>query len=217
MTFPSIESTTGNAATSGANGKTVTLPATITAGNKLVVIISTTYDYTYSASGWTLIGRSYDGTYTLRNCHVFTKTADGTEDGTTVEFIGGVGLVSGHYVAFSIQNANDVEAAFVAMGYSAKANPANISPSWGAADGLCIAFAISGTSGNPTAAPSGYSGYSELENTSSCDSASAYKQITASSEDPGEFTCSNSTWLCATVAIKGSIVVSNSLFFGSNF
>jgi len=217
MPAPSIVSTTGQAATTGANGKDVTLPATINAGNTIVIVASTTYDNTYSLSGFTLVARVYGSSYSGRNCHVFKKTADGTEGGTTVTMSGGAGAVIGTYVAYALDSASgDVEATFADLGFTVANNPPSISPSWGAAPGLCASFVASTSSGNPSAAPSGYTGYSEYESAAQ-DGASAYKEISASSEDPGSFTASNSAWICATVAIKGAASQFNNLLFGSPF
>lgn len=190
----------------------VTLPSTVNAGNTLVVVLGIMSAPAITPpAGWTEKLDTSPGTGTRLG--VYTKTADGTEGGTSISF---TNSSSGEckYQAYALgSTTGSVETATGFTSFGAN-DPPSITPSW-SGDTLYLA-AIFGTGGNPSAAPSGYSGYSEHENASG-DAAIAYK-TGSGTENPGAFTASSSTWASLTVAIQGSTATAaNNIFFGCNF
>jgi hypothetical protein len=91
---------------------------------------------------------------------------------------------------------------------SSTPNPPSVTPSWGAADALVIATSASDNSGSASfsAYPASYSLYqanAAVGTSSTPTLATAAREITTTSEDPGAYTIgANDQWVCATIAIK---------------
>ncbi len=191
----------------------VTLPSPINAGNTIVVVLGImSANAITPPAGWTEKLDTAPGTGRLG---VYTKTADGTEDGTSISFTNG-STGECKYQAYALDSATgSVETATGYTSFGAN-DPPSITPSWSGDTMYLAAIFNPGGNGNPSAAPSGYSGYSEHENAIG-DAAIAYK-TGSGTENPGAFTASSSTWANLTVAIQGSTATAaNNLFFGCNF
>ncbi len=207
MTFPTV--TSYNTVTEGNTTyttHTVTLPATVNAGDLLFMIGYVGNSTTITApSGWSTL--SNDG---IR--FAFYKTAVGNEDGTTVTFTTSASR-SAISTTYSIGSWDSTPAIGT---WTSGTNPPSLTSGFGAVDTLWLA-AIHTINNTPTAAPSGYSGLT----TSSAQYGSqqwgmAYKTANASSEDPGAFTVGAGTPYSNTFAIKGASA-NNALFFGGDF
>ena len=204
MTYPSIRSyATGSDVAD--TTPDVTLPATIGAGDLLLLVGSVSASITITApSGWSTLSNT--GQH-----FAFYKTAVGDEDGTVITF----GLSSGLNASWIVYSIQDWEGTPAIGTWTSGINPPSLTSGFGSVETLWIAFAAD-QSYNFTAAPSGYSGLINYLNIVVV--GSAYKQSTASSEDPGVFTESGNgfTRYSNTIAIKG-VSANNALFFGGDF
>lgn len=204
MTYPSIRSSaTGSDSTD--TTPDVTLPATISAGDLLLLVGSLSGSVTITApSGWSTLSNT--GQH-----FAFYKIAVGSEDSTVITFTLSSGQ-SASWIVYSIQDWVDTPAIGT---WTSGINPPSLTSGFGAVETLWIAFARDQVY-NFTAAPSGYSGLINYSSTITV--GSAYKQSTASSEDPGVFTESGNGFVrySNTIAIKG-VSANNALFFGGDF
>lgn len=212
MTFPTIVSSSGMQSSGTTSPHSAAIPSPCNSGNLIVILVAIPSSTSISTpTGFTQV---YEGSVLSgHRFAVFKKISDGTEGGTNASFTGGA--TRSHNAVYVLSSiSGDVEISTATSG-SGSPNPPSITPTW-TVDTLYLAFGsdVSGIT-NPSAAPSGYSGYSELEHIS-IDSEVAYK-TGSGTEDPGTFTAGGSVaWMAATIAIK-SATPTNNLFFGSNF
>lgn len=204
MTFPSIRSSTCSASPSLRTSHDFTLPATISAGDLLLLFGSMDSSSTITGpAGWSTVLNN--GTNFL-----FTKTADGTEDGTSVTITTSTGknnTING-YAVYGHKGSPVVSSVSNSM------NPPSLTSGFGAVDTLWIAVAQSGVT-SITAAPTNYSGL--ITASAYNKSGSAYRELSAASEDPGAFSGGGIAPMAAfVIAIEGALPA-NGLFFGSNF
>lgn len=214
MTYPTIVSSTGMSSAGNSSPYSVTLPSPINAGNTIVVVLEIANGIAITPpAGFT---EKLDASPGLgARIGVYTKTADGTEDGTSISFTNG-STGECKYQAYALDSTTgSVETATGYTSFGAN-DPPSITPSWSGDTLYLAAIFNTGGSGNPSAAPSGYSGYSEHENAIG-DAAIAYK-TGSGTENPGAFTASSAIWANLTVAIQGSTATAaNNIFFGCNF
>lgn len=213
MSFPIVETSSSGGNTTATTSHLVTLPSGIVSGNLLLIFIglsATGAAITTPPTGWTVLFNDFD--FNALTSYGIYRVADGTE-GTTVTITSPDTAQSG-YNAYRISGMTvdvpQVNSKALGLG-STTANPAALSPSWGISDTLWFAVALySGSSSPPTVStfPTGYSG--GLDNGSTTAGAnygrcaSAYKQSTASSENPGVFTFNTTAGSTAyTVAVRG--------------
>lgn len=173
-----------------------TLPATINAGNLIVICAGSNDNALTPPVGWatkaTIGAALYYG-------KIITKVADGTEGGTSVTW----STSSGKYVGFAVhvlQDAGDIEVAST-YGYAANPDPPSLTPSWGSADYLWIAVARQWNV-DIAGGPSGYSNYADNYASGRDNMATAEKSSTASSENPGTFSSGTGYYWAATIAVK---------------
>ena len=150
--------------TGGANATTTAampLPATVSAGDLLVIFITSPTKTATTPSGWTLAGTaSYSYTYGTGNSYIFTKIAVGTEGGTTqnIVFSGGDDW-SGQ--SFSIQNGASVEVISFGPVYTGAAtntfNAPSVTPLYTGGRLLINCYGVLATSGitSVTSVPAG--------------------------------------------------------------
>jgi hypothetical protein len=171
----------------------VTMPATVNAGNTLLVIVAFGADRTITVpSGWTAvdyIAASSNGGGT----GVYKKTADGTEDGATVNW-----TASASVLAASVAYALDLPNGTIEVAKTnAARNPPSITPTGGSLERIFIATdACYGclNTGAYTGAPSGYGGFIQAQTSASSSGSTGDRTIvaahvikTASTEDPDAF------------------------------
>ena len=213
MAFPTIVSSSGMQSSGTTSPHSAAIPSPCNSGNLIVILVA--IPNSTSISTPTGFSQVYEGSVLSgHRFAVFKKISDGTEGGTNVSFTGGA--IRSHNAVYVLGNISGAVEISTATAYSEFPNPPSITPTW-TVDTLYLAFCsdLYGIS-NPSAAPSGYSGYSELESGSAIDSAVAYK-TGSGTEDPGTFTAgAAASWMAATIAIK-SATAANNLFFGSNF
>jgi hypothetical protein len=214
--FPTVAATNSSNTQSGTS-HTVSLPASISSGDLLIVFFSayngvpTSITATYPA-GWTKL---YENTSQPSDLHPSNfsaayKTADGTEGSSISVTTGGVNAETAH-ISYRITGWDSnvpPEAPAAASGGSTTPNPPSLTPSWGAADTLWLATAVSGfTTATVSSIPTNYTNNININSSpgSTLRLASARRELNASSEDPGTFTFSvSSQWRAGTVGIKPS-------------
>jgi len=187
----------------------VSMPATVDAGDLLIVLFTNDGNATVTTpGGWSLLASDDN---TAVRCSVYYKIAVGDEDGTTVNFA----TSPSEQAAAQVYRITDwhgttpPEISTAATGTSNRPNPASLDPAgWDVADTLWIAVAGQdrGNQDGPTAYPAYYTdGISTLssDTTDSCRTHSARRVLAAASEDPGAFTIPVSEeWVAFTIAVR---------------
>ena len=210
--FPVIESTMAANETGVNTATNVTMPATVNAGDLLLVILagwnsSNAVNWT-TPSGWTLLG-SLVGGGTMRRLGVYYKVADGAEDGTSVNWVSSVNAFNAWVVYRITGYSGTPEVSTGTTGTSSAPDSGSLSPSWGTQDTLWISCCgvQNSTSTAQASAPSGYAALTQVAAISSGQDvprcSSAHRLLRASSEDPGAFGTSGPGWAAYTIAIRG--------------
>jgi tRNA threonylcarbamoyladenosine modification (KEOPS) complex Cgi121 subunit len=136
--FPGIVNSNTNSESSNTTSHTVNLPASIVAGNVLIVfaVINATSSLT-TPTGWTAIVNT---TTPSRTHIIIAKVATGSEGSTlTVAGSGSQLMASASYQVSGAFDAN-LAVSTVASGSSAAPQPSSLSPSWGSAKTLWFSF-----------------------------------------------------------------------------
>lgn len=197
MTFPVVAGTNTSTQTS-ATSHTVNLPASIAAGDLLIVLFGwpATADDVSTPSGWTQFMNVLNNT----RLYGFYRVADGGE-GSTLTVTSSSSAASRHN-SYRITGYQGTLEVATATGSSTTPNPPNLAPSWGAEDTLWIAAAHNSNTTADIAAPTNYGNLLEAF-LSPFEMNSARRELNASSEDPGTFAnASNAQWQAATIAIR---------------
>lgn len=204
---PTLLSVTQSAFNSNTTSHAVQMPATVNAGDLLVVgVMIAAETYPIAASGFTSIGSS--GRATSIKVQYFYKIAAGTEGGTTVDFStspSAIRMVAQvHRIQSGTFHASTAPQGQFDNGNSNTPNPPNLSPSWGSASTLWLigtgVTGASSVSSFPTAnnnnSQAGTGG--ALRVIASCTDATV-----AASLDPGTFGIASSLdWVAATIGIR---------------
>lgn len=197
----------------------VTMPGTVNAGDLLIVLLATVgATNPATPSGWASVGTQVNGT----NSHisVFSKTADGTEDGTTVDFTVAGGSVGAAHVYRIPAGSWDTGASVaISTGTTAAGNPdpGAVTPTQvGRFIAIACAAEQSGI-GSFNTAHGGYSGFTESHNgTGAADIAivSSYSTgLNTNTENPGAYSGGSITNSAAfTIAIMASAAVAEAAY-----
>jgi len=210
LAAPVVASVTETAFGTDTTNHYVNMPATVNAGDLLIVLFTNDGSATVTTpAGWSLLA-SDDNEPHVR-LSVYYKIAAGTEGGTTVNFItSGVEQAAAQvYRITDWHGTTPPEISTAATGTSTRPNPASLDPAgWDVADTLWLAVAGQdrGDQSGTTAYPASYTdGISTLssEGTASCRTLSARRVLAAASEDPGAFTIPVSEeWVAFTIAVR---------------
>ncbi len=202
-TMSNTESTTNN----------VTMPATVEAGDLLLVLLSTDDASTITTpGGWTAID-SDNGTTVTGS--IFAKIAAGTEDGTSVNFVTSANQKSAAQ-AYRILAADWYGTLATGVNVTttltsattATPNPPSLNPaSWATEKTLWIAYVAGSTYSSITSNPAGFTDNSHINSTTvdttGASASSARRALIADSMDPGTFTMNSSQGSVAyTIAIR---------------
>lgn len=209
MSFPTVAATntTNNAVNNPT--KAINLPASISSGDLLIIVLAA---YATAGavsittpSGWSVLF-SVVGSGNLRRVAGFYKVASGSEGATvSITFSRNVSCAANSYRITGYTGTP--EAGTATTGSSTAPNPPSLSPSWGSGDILWLAVFGNVSPGGTITSPTNYSsGFSVDEGKILI--ASAQRNLTASSEDPGAFTTSSANWAANTIAIQGIPIVS---------
>ena len=209
MAFPTVSDETIEAFATNTTEHLVDMPATVDSGDLLLVMFTNdATDTVTTPTGWTQLFSE------IRSPNVrhggYYKIADGTEGGTTVDFVtsGTETAMAVVYRITSWHGTTPPEVGTFAEATSTTPDPPSLTPSWGAEDTLWIAHfgANDNGTGTVSAFPTSYTnGLSGRANNvaSSCMAGSARRNLNATSDDPGTFTKNNSdAWVANLTAIR---------------
>lgn len=210
MAFPTVQSLI--VANSGTTGTTfvASLPSGLVNGDLCIIFICSDNRATgFSATGWTQRPTTLDQSGTAQKGGILYRYCNGTE-GTTVTVSLGASSAIGA-LSTRITNALNGQipenASTTAVGGGPAVDPPSLSPSWGAADNLWFAVGMTQTSEYATAAPTNYTGLTNSSTAATSAVIAAYRQLNASSENPGAFTTNkNNQNIAQTWAIRPSLV-----------
>lgn len=196
--FPAVSSVARSSTDTASTSHTIQLPPVVDSGDLLLVMIRCASSVTAPSApaGWTLVA-------TRGRTGIYSKTASGSEDGTTVSFTTASSIRTAHH-SYAIKGWNAVESIVNA---SLANDPPSLTPSWGAKNTLW--FAVGGansTNWTPTP-PANYEPMLLGTNPSSavtdrCQIASARRELNATSEDPAGFGGVMTTPETITLAIE---------------
>lgn len=210
MAFPAVQATNTSRQDSNTSTHTVSLPASISSGDLLIIILGmrTTTVTTSAPSGWSTAIAAAGGLGT-HNLSVYYKVASGSE-GASVNVSSSGSTLSSHNSYRITGDNGEVEGSVVAnlTGPSTTPDPSSLSPSWGSDDNLWIALACYDVDSGAATMSSAPTSYSNLLDSSgggdpSKGCSSAERDNATGTEDPSTFTISDSkVWSAGTLAIR---------------
>lgn len=202
-TYPTVLSVTATELTSATTQHLVNMPAAVSTGNLLLAVITNDGSATITTpTDWT---EEYTNSTAALTAYVFSKISDGTEGGTTVDFVtSATEQLSAH--VFRISNWSGSLTNINALATTGSANPPNLTSGFGAVPTLWIVSGHNSSTTTIDAAPTNYTNFLWTASTLSTTGASlatARRELTAASEDPGAFTITGA----ATSVISTTIAV----------
>ncbi len=210
LAAPVVASVTETAFGTDTTDHYVSMPATVNAGDLLIVLFTNDGgDTVTTPTGWTDLASDTRGTAVRLS--VYYKIAAGTEGGTTVNFAtsGSEQAAAQVYRITNWHGTTPPEISTAATGTDTAPDPASLNPAgWDVADTLWLAVAGQnrGDQSGTTAYPASYTdGISTLssDGNKSCRTHSARRVLAAASEDPGAFTIPVSEqWIAFTIAVR---------------
>jgi hypothetical protein len=210
VNYPQLVSTMTDAdSDTSATSQTISLPPTYSAGDLLVLFLSTQTNATgtiNTPSGWTATFQTAGGAGT-QMLAMFYKVATGSEGSTvTVTITASTRLIGNAYaIQAGTYTGTPTYASVGDSGASTSADPPSLTPGAGSTKYLWIAAVACGPGSAPTGLPTGFGNQIDavLTGTSRPTLSSAREELTASSLDPTAFTILSARWITATVAIQG--------------
>jgi hypothetical protein len=206
MAFPQVQTSNYGYNDSAGTSHTVNLPASISAGDLLIIFFGF-YTGTVSVpSGWSQLG-STDANGTNILLATFYKVASGSE-GSTVNVTTGSSCKSDHtsYRITGYAASGYIEKSSATTGTDSSPNPTTLTPSWGSADTLWIAAEANRNdsfTSFPSSHPDNQISGGNTSTSSSSWTATCTDEDAASSNDPGAYTLSTSRyWVAITVGIQ---------------
>src|SRR6185369_13158758 len=194
----------------------VAMPATVNAGDLLLVFFSnrgaSAIATVTTPTGFTQLFSQVNGTgANAVRFGGYVKIAVGNEDGTSVNFATSADQQAAAQV-YGIDadtwtgTLSDVVAGVASTGNSTTINPPALTPSWGSDMTLWLTAAGHGREFALTSSPPNYSN-TERSNSSTatgnCTTLSARRELTAASDDPGNFVIASAfQWVAQTIAVR---------------
>jgi len=205
-----VESSTDSFSATDVTAASIVLPATINAGDLLVIPVAVdgnatlTWDNT-TAGTWTQL---FNDVQTANRLQIMYKIADGTEDGKTLavtisvaqQFVARCFRLSGVQGAISCTATGN-------RGTATSFDPASITAPWGVANNWFLAIAGTDNTVSITGGPTGYSTPDTRISSASGQAglSTAYKSASVATDDPSAFTSSTSIgYVLATVVVRPS-------------
>jgi len=210
MAFPTITATNTTDGTTATTSPVVNLPATVNAGETLLVFFRTdTVGAITFPGGWTEL---FD-LGTNQQTTAAWKLADGTEGGTTITLTtaGGKFAALSWSIAAADPSTTPPESSAGASGFDANPDPDTVTPTGGADDYLWLALmGIEGEQAMPPTYPTNYtenqihanSGTAGAVSTNVRVAAAKRTNLNAASENPGVYTVNvTDDWRAFTFAV----------------
>ena len=214
MAFPQVADITSSTFNNGSGTRALQLPATVDAGDLLLLFVSSESSRTISTppSGFTNLFNTNSG---AGRGALYAKVADGTEDGTTVNIVysGNTAVACRCFriTGFTGDITNDIDVGTAVASSGLTVNPPSVTAGWGSADNLFIVLAAISDTGTPSGTET-ITNYGDYVMTSSgalgsniASIAEWRRELTASSDDPGtssNFSVSMDTTVTNTVVIR---------------
>lgn len=213
MTYPSVNTAGQTTTTTSSSGTThtLTMPASIAAGDLLVAwfeasgITSTSTSIATNVGTWTKVFEVNPAASTQLGV-LFWKWADGSEDGASVVITVGVAFARSIGSVFTISGAYSLNNPFFSANTTNTFDPPSVTAPWGTGENLFIAIAASAINGavNFTGAPTGYSNLTSKTGANSGGIGQASKQSTSATDNPSAFTASGgAVYVSATMVVTG--------------
>jgi len=208
--FPSVATTNTSTSSSRTTSHTVSLPASIAAGDRLICMSGWNESFGATSpswpAGWTQ--KTFQANGSSTSLEVRERFADGSE-GASITVTTSASTRAAH-VCYRITGAHTtlpIEVGTAATGSSANPDPPSLTPSWGADDILWIAIAqtIAGVSytGDPASYANGLT--ADATNGSSGSSIRVVRRtLNAANENPGTFTVTSNPWVAQTIAVPSA-------------
>jgi N-acetylneuraminic acid mutarotase len=211
------------------NNHLITMPTVVDVGDLLVVLFTNDANDTVTTpAGWTApaANTQLGNTNQVRGS-VFVKDADGTEDGTTVDFVtsGNEQAAAQVYRIPAAKwdgNIANVEVSSLAIGGTTSTpNPPNLNPGgWGTENTLWISYIAGSTHTAVNAFPSNYvNGYhvSGTASTAGASVSSSQRVSAVAAEDPATYTMASAQASAAfTIAIRPASGASDLVYTNAN-
>ena len=208
LAAPAVASVTETAFSSETTAHNVSMPATVNAGDLLIVLFNNDGGATVTTpAGWTQLASNATGTAVRLS--VYYKIAAGTEDGTKVNFV----TSANEQAAAQVYRITDwhgttpPEISTAATGTDTAADPSSLNPAgWDLANTLWLAVAGQDQGGGTPTYPVSYTGgittRSSTGGSQRCQMMSARRVLAAASENPGAFTIASEEWVAFTIAVR---------------
>ena len=214
MASPTVQSITPSTFGTDATAHLVSMPATVDAGDLLLMLFTADGAPTITTpSGWSIVAAKTDRTSAV--CAViYGKDAAGTEGGTTVDVVTSASEQAAAQVyritGWGGTLSTDVVAGTPVTAVSADPNPPSVSWTWGTVDVLVIASEHHSANDNASAGPTNYTNLTTTNTATGFAGAaigSARRAMTAASspENPAAFTLASNDHIANTVAVKGQV------------
>lgn len=217
--FPTVGAASVTSFATSVTSMAVNLPASISSGDLLIAVAETRNVVTWStiptgfAQIFSPVAAGGVGTLTA-----FYKIATGSE-GATVTWIANTGTTASWQTRkiTTWHGTTPPEATTANSGGAVSTNnPPSLTPSWGSADTAWLAImGNTAQSVTITVAPTNYTDLTSNAVSSggaAANSGTAYRQLTATSEDPGAFTTgSDRWWMAATIGIRPAVAGGSSI------
>lgn len=188
----------GDGGAGGGSNHVVPMPTGLQAGHLILVLLSVdgnsvslTIDTAYSGSNWNALTQVNGSGFSMSH-RVYWKIAEG---GDQLRITSGV-VEQVSTITYAISGANGVTSTGSSASGS-QGDPPNHTPPGGSAEYIWIGFCSYNTGVTVTAGPTNYNDLI-FNNRAGAPSASAWRKLTAASENPGSFTASPTTGVCAS-------------------
>lgn len=203
-----VESETDSYSVTDVTSFNVNLPATVNAGELLLIPVAVDANSTLTwdqatAGTWTSL---FNDAQTANRLQIYYKIADGTEDGKALA----VTISAAQQVVARCFRLSGVQGSISATGTGNRGtatsfDPTAITASWGVANNFYLAIVGIDNAILITGGPTGYSTPNTRITSASGQAGltTAYKSASGSSDDPSAFTSSTSIgYVCATVVVR---------------
>lgn len=215
LVFPVVQSVTETAKGTRDNNQIISMPTTVNSGDLLIVFLGTEDRTVTTPSGWTR--QVWDNDAGNYRYSIYARVSDGTEGGTTVNFVTS-GFSDAAAQVYRISNWEGtlagLEFSSVSTAFSANPNSNSLSPSWGSDNTLWISTYMNETR-SLSSIPANYNSGNETAVTGER-IATAKRDNATATEDPGNFVMSGSgrwhAWTLGIQPIEGPTGWANKIF-----
>jgi len=203
MGYPTVAATNSSEAAGGTTSHAVNLPASISAGDLLIILFGTNFAPSTTPTDWTPF---YNSPLNAGDFASYYKVASGSE-GATVTVTTTSGSRSSSLSLRITGYQGTPEAATIATGQNNSVNHPTLSPSWGSAETLWLVVTGLCTNAAATfAAPADYTNGTYNKNSAvAMGVAHARRELNAASDDPAAVTTTGfPDWGAGLIGILGA-------------